>query len=128
MDKSLMEGLKELREKKVPPVYLKGFSESIERKILDQEGKKSFVFEWPRFTVSVWVPALAVLVLAVTLVTHHPLGMRSLTEELSEEIDVIAELGEWSEEDESSLESFDESDLEALEVSYAGNAGRNRLA
>ena len=143
MDKSLMRDLKSAREQKVPPIYLKGFAASVERKIAGIHEKEEPVFAPKRFTVPVWVPVMAVLVIAVTLVLQGPLGTRSLSvtpqsvqlasatlseQELSEEISVMTELGEWSDEDESLLESLEESDLEDLEYSYAGNSSQNLLA
>ncbi len=133
-DGSLMKDLKGLREKKVPPAYLKGFSESVERKILGRREKKGFGFQPGRFTVPVWVPVMAVLVLAVTLVVRGPFTEKTLSvtpgsvqlasatlseEELSEEIALMAELGEWSDVDDSLLEPQDDALLEELEYSGA---------
>jgi hypothetical protein len=136
MDKSFMKDLKNEREKKVPPIYLKGFAQSVERKITAAPEKK-------RFVVPVWVPVMAVLLIAVTLTVKNPLGARSLSvspqavqlasatmsdQELSDEISLMSELGEWTDDDDSLIESLTEEDLEDLEVSYAANQGRSYLA
>ena len=143
MDRSFMKDLKNVREQKVPPIYLKGFAESVERKIADREEANESVPQSKRFTVPVWLPVMAVLVIAVTLVLKNPAGTQSLSvtpqsvqlasanlsdQELSDEIAVMAELGEWSDEDAASLEAINESDLEDLEYSYAGNQAQNQLA
>ena len=138
LDKSLMEKLKDQRERKVPWEILRGFSASVEQRIsatkprrIRPHGVRSFVdgfadAVWrtrqapqPR----VWIPVLAVMVLAFFAVIHLPGGViptpgvamepaQGNGSELATEIAALRDLGVWTEDDEAELS---ESDLEELE-------------
>ena len=111
MDESLMQRMKDLRERNIPPEILKGFSASVESRIRE---KQAPVFEARprRFFMPVWVPAFAVLILAVGLMFYVPhssdiqLASADVTE-ISEEITTLRELGVWTEEDEQTLDGLE---------------------
>ena len=111
MDESLMRRMKDLRERNIPPEILKGFSASVESRIRE---KQAPVFEARprRFFMPVWVPAFAVLIVAVGLVFYVPrssdIQLASAdVAEISEEITTLRELGVWTEEDEQTLDGLE---------------------
>ena len=126
MDEKLMSSMKPLREKEVSEGMLKGFSASVERRILgEQETKKA-----PRLIFSpAWAPALAVMVLASLVVLRSPIMPAPVSHSASsaehaefkgnkemnveEEISALKELGAWSDEDDTLLGAQD--DLTAQE-------------
>ncbi len=124
-DEVLMNQFKALRDKKIPSEVLDYFSASVEHKILEAQGKKTFRFGFPAWA-PLWGPVLAVLLVAVsTTITRNPaqlkrqnssgpaeiqnVGEISLTShsrsdnsksEISEDVALLQELGEWTDEDE----------------------------
>lgn len=116
LDDSLMKDFKVLREKKIPPDILKGFSASVERKILDRLDQKRP--GWLRSWLPVFVPALGILVIVVsTLIFKNPINGRgpitpssslpiafSMASDISEEIAALEALGVWTEEDDAAVD------------------------
>ena len=114
MDEAFMNRLKAVREKRTPSKIASQFSASVERKILEKQMKKSLrpgFLNW----APVWVPAFGVLLLfASTAVLHYPAGLHPhragariplkisahSNSEISDEVTLLQELGEWTEEDE----------------------------
>lgn len=123
MDQEWMKSTKDLREKKVSDGILKGFSASVERRILSQEQAPK------RSALRAWVPAMAVLVIASVVVFRSPIlstpfapvlkttdyAQLDDNEEMDveEEIAALTELDAWSEED----------DAENLELSVESSEG-----
>ncbi len=119
-DEALMNQFKAQREREVPSGVLNDFSASVEHKILETQGQKSFRFGFPAWA-PIWVPVFAVLlVLVSTTLTQYPsrlkdqkrpaVGIQPPVEvsiasksEISEEVILLQELGEWTEEDEAQL-------------------------
>ena len=112
LDESLKDEFRGLREKKVPPQILAGFSASVEEKIrsLKRERKK---FRFPLW-IPTLVPVLAVLVIFVwTAVLKQsgqspenlPLAVSVAATSLSEEIAALEELGVWTEEDDRAVDA-----------------------
>ena len=111
MDESWMRDLKKLREEKISPELLKGFSASVKARILQEETKKALrtrpsPFRW---FVPVWVPTLAVLVIASAVVLKSPVDLKSARtartasaniSEVNEEIEALSQVGAWTEDDE----------------------------
>jgi len=115
LDESWMRDLKNLREEKISPERLKGFSASVRARILEEETKKALrtrpnPFRW---LLPVWVPTLAVLVIASAVVLKSPAGQTPYApsaktshvasanvSEVSEEIEALRQVGAWSEDDE----------------------------
>ena len=119
MDENLMDSMKTLREKEVSEGMLKGFSASVERRILAKRQTERA----PRAAFSPgWVPALAVMVLASLVVlrlpSEHASSVSQTTEHtqlnsskdtnIEDEIAALKELDVWSDEDESALGMGDE--------------------
>ena len=111
MDESLMRRMKDLRERNIPPEILKGFSASVESRIREKQ-TPAFEARPRRFFMPAWVPAFAVLIVAVglTLYTSRSsdiqLASANVTE-ISEEITTLRELGVWTEEDEQTLDGLE---------------------
>ena len=111
MDESLMRRMKDLREPNIPPEILKGFSASVESRIREKQ-TPAFETRPRRFFMPVWIPAFAVLILAVGLMLYVPrssdiqLASAEVTE-ISEEITTLRELGVWTEEDEQTLDGLE---------------------
>ena len=111
MDESLMQRMKDLRERNIPPEILKGFSASVESRIREKQ-TPAFEARPRRSFLPVWVPAFAVLILAVGLMLYVPrssdiqLASAEVTE-ISEEITTLRELGVWTEEDEQTLDGLE---------------------
>src|SRR3989338_4554631 len=111
MDESLMQRMKDLRERNIPPEILKGFSASVESRIREKQ-TPAFEARPRRSFLPVWVPAFAVLILAVGLMVYVPrssdiqLASAEVTE-ISEEITTLRELGVWTEEDEQTLDGLE---------------------
>ena len=119
MDEKLMSAAKTLREKEVSEGMLKGFSASVERRILaKQQTERS-----PRTAFSPgWVPAAAVMVLASLVALRlptEPVSSVSQTNDhvqpsnretdVEDEIAALKELGVWSDEDEAAIGMSEES-------------------
>ncbi len=97
MDQSLMKSTQSLREQKISEGLLKGFSASVERRLsgpLLRSPKASFEGRG-----LVWVPTLAVMVLASVAVLRSPVQEIEIAqavvsaEEVQEDLDVLSELG-----------------------------------
>jgi len=102
-----MRRMKDLRERNIPPEILKGFSASVEDR-LRQKQAPAFQPRPVRSFVPVWVPALAVLIVAVGLTLYVPRSSdiqpaSAEVTEISEEITTLKELGVWTEEDEKAI-------------------------
>ncbi len=125
MDQQWMKSTKEIREKKVSDGILKGFSASVERRIV--LNKQS-----PRRSLSPsLVPAMAVLVIASVLVLRSPIlstiytpfsknvdyAQLHETDNVGDEIAALKELGAWTDEDEALLGVNEEAGMEDLELS-----------
>ena len=130
-DTSFMKNLKGLREKKVPPELMKGFSESVEERIRQKQTQKEpqRVFEVrrrPRL-FPVWVPVAAVLMLASLVVIRSGMQNPSMplntmppvsrgTLEITQDIAALNEVGAWTEDDDNILNGTVESAVEELEA------------
>ena len=126
MDQEWMNATKEIREKKVSEGMLKGFSASVERRILATERPTRNAW-----TASSWVPAMAILLLASLVVlrlpsTFKPVAPVSQSVEyaqlhdsngVSEEIAALKEVGAWNEADDALFGGGDETIAEDLELS-----------
>ena len=137
MDQELMRASKELREKEVSEGMLKGFSASVERRILarKQDGSPK------RFLLPALVPALAVMMLASLVVLRSPMvstpqAPQSLDyaqldagqTDIEEDIAALKEIGAWSEEDESVIGATDEAIAQELELSSSPAKDRTNIA
>jgi len=121
MDEKWMKSTKDIREKKVSDGILKGFSASVERRIIPTEHSVK------RWQSPAWVPVMAVLVIASVIVLRSPIlsepGTTSVeTVDSAEPIDIdaveseIADLraiGSWNDEDDA---LFGQTDEWAMEV------------
>jgi len=130
IDPGLMRELTDLRQKKVPAEILKGFSASVERRILANEEEKRSPSATPAKTlVPMWAPALIVLILACTVVLKSPLKVMKTPSlsppettqqvspsEISDEISALRELGAWTEEDDNAVVPAEENMLAELEL------------
>ena len=127
LDKSLMEKLKDQRDRKVPWEILRGFSASVEQRISAKHGQPAYELKSARryFGAPVWVPVLAVAVLAVVAVIRLPGGTVPAPglavelapgngSELASEIAALRDLGVWTEDDEAELSELDLEELEEL--------------
>ena len=125
MDQEWIKATQELREKKVSDGILKGFSASVERRILSHK-------QTPHRAASpAWAPAMIVLVIASVVVLRTPMlstpfapivktvdyAQLQNTENVNDEIAALKELGVWNEEDEVLLGAADAELLEDLELS-----------
>ena len=120
-DESLMQRMKDLRERNIPPEVLKGFSASVESRIREKEAP-AFEARPRRSFVPVWVPALAILIVAVGLTLYVPRSSdiqlaSANAAEISEEITTLKELGVWTEEDEKAI-GVSENSADDLELTY----------
>ena len=115
LDQDFMERLKTEREKGVSPEILKGFSASVQARILEKEAKKEKKSFHAREASRILVPAFAVILLALVAVFRKPsfymspprpmMGiMLTSATDLSDEISALEELGGWSDEDEKILD------------------------
>ncbi len=142
-DKSLMERLKAVREQKVPPAIMKGFSASVEKRIREKQPSLEIQFKPKRSWVRAWVPVMTVLVIGSILVLRLPIGMRGMpvaptnqtvelaqanSNQLTDEIAALTEVGAWTEEDEKSTGLPTENDIEDLELSRSIPSSDTRLA
>ncbi len=116
MDQSLMKKTEALREQKISEGMLKGFSTSVERRIsgsAESERKPAGRL--------VWVPALAVMVLASVAVLRSPVTSDqeiqlaqavTQTDDVQEEIAVLSELGVLDEVEDADLLSDEDALLD----------------
>ena len=117
MDKEWDQALRSQREQKVPDPILKGFSASVERRIRSEVPAKRAAagWDWRRWFSPAIVPTFAVLIIGFAIVTRLPLTadrpqpresamqlaqVPHPTDEISEEIAALRELGAWTDEDE----------------------------
>jgi hypothetical protein len=128
MDQEWMRSTKDIREKKVSDGMLKGFSASVERRILAKEQSPA-----PARAFS-WVPAMAVLVIASVVVLRSPMVSQPTafiqqpieyaqlndTDNIDDEIAALKEVGAWSDADDALLGASDEAGMEDLELSNLG--------
>jgi hypothetical protein len=114
MDQSLMKKMEPLREQKVSEGMLKGFSASVERRIA---GGAQVVERKPAGRL-LWVPVLAVMVMASVIVLRSPVQNIELTQavtpadEMQDEIAVLAELGVLDEYEDAELLTDEEALLD----------------
>ena len=134
LDKQFMEGMKPLREEKVPEHLLKGFKDAVWEKARAQRTPAPAP-RARRVGVPLWAPVFAVLVLGVALVLKIPSQgqLPAVTPtvylaqadpaDVSEEVAALRELGVWTEEDElaSGVEELSTDELEALETARNGD-------
>ena len=129
MDQEWVKSTQDIREKKVSEGILKGFSTSVERRIVlnKQSSKRSFS---PSF-----VPAMAVLIIASAVVLRSPMLSTPLApisknvdyaqlydaENVGNEIAALKEMGVWTDEDDALLGENGESGMEDLELSNLNN-------
>ena len=133
MDEAWMDKMKPLRDKKISEGILKGFSTSVERRILSKEElvpvRKNPIWR------AAWVPVFAVLTIASVVILRSPIFpgpsveyaevATSSNEEVQDEIEVLKELGVWDEiEDETVIgnEEILDADLE-LTFSNTSSSG-----
>ena len=129
MDQEWIKSTKDIREKKVSDGILKGFSASVERRVLAKE-------DTPRPVRALsWVPAMAVLVIASVVVLRSPMmsqpavfvpqtvdyAQLSEIDNLDDEIAALKEVGAWSDADDALLGETEEAGMEDLELSNLGN-------
>ena len=133
MDNEWMKATKDVREKKVSDGILKGFSASVERRILGAESRTS------KRPALAWVPAMAVLVIASVVVLRSPMMFQPTalipptvdyaqlpdTENIDAEIAALKEVGAWNDADDALLGAGDEAEMEALELSGLDNGTSN---
>ena len=116
LDRAFTDRFRAVREKKVSSQVLERFSASVERRILEKQTEKSLRPGWAFLRwAPVWVPAFAVTVLVIsTAVLQSPGGLKSVlsktnpvlslhvsvSSEISEEVVLLQDLEEWSEDDE----------------------------
>lgn len=116
MDQEWMGAMKEAREKKISEGILKGFSASVERRILATERKTHNTWASPA-----WIPVMAVLVMASLVVLRVPQTVDYAqlhdSESVSDEIAALKEVGAWSDADDALLGDGDETVAEDLELS-----------
>lgn len=139
-DQSWMERLKGIREKKVPPIFLKGFADSVESQIRKTQPSLEIQLKPKRTWVPVWTPVLAVLIIGSLLVLRLPAGMRQIpapvktielaqanVNQISDEIATLREMGAWTDEDEKSSGVISESDIDDLELSNVNSVSDTQL-
>jgi hypothetical protein len=115
LDEAMMKSMKPLRDKKVSEGMLKGFSASVERKI--QAGDAPAPAPVRRWA-PMWVPTLAVMILASVVVLRSPvtttqpvtflsapveLAQLVGTEEIQSDMELLKELGELTDEEEAAV-------------------------
>ena len=125
MDQEWMKSTEPLRGKKVSDGILKGFSVSVERRILAMEHAPKRAWN------ASWVPTMAVLVIASVVVLRSPMmtqptvlvpqtvdyAQLSVAENINEEIAALKEVGAWNDADDTLLGAGDEAEMEDLELS-----------
>ena len=139
-DRSMMDRLRLVREKKVPPVILKGFSASVEARIREKQPSLEVQLRPKKSWIPVWAPVFAVLIIGSILVLRIPIGMQGIPPtlrtveftranpgQISDEIAALREMGVWTEDDEKSAGVTMESDAEDLELSNPHSSSENSL-
>ncbi len=122
LDEAMMKSMKPLRDKKVSEGMLKGFSASVERKIHAGDAPAAAP---ARRWAPMWVPTLAVMILASVVVLRSPvtttqpvtflsspmeLAQLVGTEEIQSDMALLKELGELTDEEEDAAVLGDELD------------------
>lgn len=113
MDESLMKDFKKLRDRKVPDSILRGFGESVEKRILE-EGRP--VFHFGNGTVILSATFILLIVLgavwqwskpavivpgSVKMVAENQAVLE--TSDIDSDVAVLKALGEWGEDDEAAI-------------------------
>lgn len=127
MDEAMMKSMTPLREQKVSQGMLKGFSASVERKIQSSAAPAAApVRRW----APIWVPTLAVMILASVVVLRSPvtttqpvtflsapteLAQLVSSEEIQSDVALLKELGELTDEEEATVlgDESDDGDVES---------------
>jgi hypothetical protein len=136
-DRAMLNAFKSVREKKVPPQVLEGFSAAVEDRIRRKQARHRphFVFQWPRMRVL--VPSLAVLLIALLMTLKMPYDGKDYSPvksaktairttpidmfsgpifDIVGEVALLRELGVWTEEDEDIFGELSEYALEILDL------------
>lgn len=102
LDEAMMKSMASLREQKVSEGMLKGFSASVERKI---QPDSTPVVQHARRWAPVWVPTLAVMVLASVAVLRAPVELAQMvsSDEIQNEVAILKELGALTDEEEATV-------------------------
>ena len=119
MDQSWIKGLKNVRDRQVPQQALRDFSESVEQRIFEKEKQRKRL-------IGVGVPAaalaLALVFFAVSRFLFIP-GVPPATEpvptqesEIIAEVQILRELGAWTEEDDLAIGVSVETSFAELEL------------
>ena len=134
IDERWMKDLKEIREKKVPEKILDGFAASVEARIREDKrnvAAKAYDIKPKRFLVPVFAPTFAVLIIGSVLVLRSPLATRpeavpqaltrrvsekTTSDNISEEVAVLREVGAWTEEDEAAAGVSSDAGLSDIEL------------
>ena len=128
LDETMMKSMTPLRDKKGNEGMLKGFSASVERKIRSNDAPVTApVRRW----APMWVPTLAVMILASVVVLRSPvtttqpvtflsapteLAQLVSSEEIQSDVALLKELGELTDEEEATVlgdEPDDDSNVES---------------
>jgi 5-formaminoimidazole-4-carboxamide-1-beta-D-ribofuranosyl 5'-monophosphate synthetase len=146
LDKEWMQKTEAMREKKISPAILSGFSMSVEREIRQRDAQRQTVRVPERSFRSVWAgaPVFAVLLIGVAVVLRLPstiekpsqallaqapaATMPNTADQISEDIAVLRELGVWTDEDDKNVGASQESSLEELELTDASVQKTSHLA
>ncbi len=129
MDQSLMKKMESLREQKVSEGMLRGFSTSVERRI----SMGAQVAERRPVGGLLWVPVLAVMVMASVVVLRSPVQDIQLAQavapasDMEDEIAVLAELGVLDEFEDAELLAEDGALLDENIELTQGRAGFSAL-
>lgn len=125
MDKDWKDRTRPLREHKVSPELMKGFSASVERRLKGESETSPARSGWAGWRPL--VPVMAVLVVASALVLRYPVWQSSVMRspasmnlatavtDVADEVAALRALGVWTEEDERSVGSADETLIADLE-------------
>ena len=127
-----MERLKPIRQKKVPPEILKGFSASIEARLRKNQPSLEIKLKPKRSWIPVWAPVFVVLIIGSILVLKMPPNApdillvpktvelaQATPNQISDEIAVLSEVGAWTEDDEKSAGVPAEGNDKELDLSKA---------
>lgn len=142
LDQEFMQKTKSLREKKIAPAILSGFAASVERTIRNRDAERQVVVRPAKRFIFAWAgaPVLAVMLIGVAVVLRLPsaevLQLASVpsnaalntSDEISEDIAVLRELGVWTDEDDNTIGVGSEASLEELELTEASHQKQSRLA
>ena len=119
MDQSLMKKMEPLREQRISEGMLRGFSASVERRL---SGPAQSAARKPVGRL-VWVPTLAVMLLASVVVLKSPVHEIQLaqavtpTDEVQDDIAILSELGV--------LDEYEDADLLGESMELTKNTANN---